>query len=149
MFLLTSSLQIIHLLFVNMIASHFLLYKDDKASESKLIILLSKLLRDAYELLSWLSGKESPCQCRSCRRCGFSPWVGKMSWRTKWQPTPIFLPGKSHGQRSLVGYIPWGCKESDMTERLNACTQRSSAFIKPVLSAVEKSTFLDSISFLE
>ena len=40
------------------------------------------------------------------------------NWRRKWQPTPVFLPGESHGQRSLVGYSPWGCKESDMTERL-------------------------------
>ena len=40
-------------------------------------------------------------------------------WRRKWQPTPVFLPGKSHGQRSLVGYSPWGRKESDMTERLH------------------------------
>ena len=45
-------------------------------------------------------------------------WVGKISWRRKWQPIPVLLPGKSHGQRSLVGYSPWGCKESDMTERL-------------------------------
>ena len=41
------------------------------------------------------------------------------SWRRKWHPTPVFLPGKSHGRRSLVGYSPWGCKESDMTERLH------------------------------
>ena len=40
-------------------------------------------------------------------------------WRRKWHPTPVFLPGKSHGQRSLVGYSPWGCKESDTTERLH------------------------------
>jgi len=39
-------------------------------------------------------------------------------WRRKWQPTPVLLPGKFHGLRSLVGYSPWGCKESDMTERL-------------------------------
>ena len=45
----------------------------------------------------------------------FDPWVGKIPWRRKWQPTPVFLPGKCHGQRSLVGYSPWGCKESDMT----------------------------------
>ena len=44
------------------------------------------------------------------------PWIGKMPWRRAWQPTPVFLPGKSHGQRSLVGYSPWGRKESDMTE---------------------------------
>ena len=49
-------------------------------------------------------------------RCGFNPWVGKIPWRGKWQPTPVFLLGKSHGQRSLVGYSPWGCKESDTTE---------------------------------
>ena len=41
------------------------------------------------------------------------------SWRRKWQPTPVFLPGKSHGQRSLMGYNPWGCEESDTTERLH------------------------------
>jgi len=43
-------------------------------------------------------------------------WVGKIPWRRKWQPTPVFLPGKSHGQRSLVGYSPWGHKELDTTE---------------------------------
>ena len=48
----------------------------------------------------------------------FNPWVAKIPWRRKWHPTPVLLPGKSHGQRSLVGYSPWGCKESDMTERL-------------------------------
>ena len=42
----------------------------------------------------------------------------KVFWRRKWQPTPVFLPGESHGQRSLVGYSPWGRKELDMTERL-------------------------------
>ena len=51
-----------------------------------------------------------------CGRPGFSPWVGKISWRRKWLPPPVFLPGESHGQRSLTGYSPWGCKESDTTE---------------------------------
>ena len=50
---------------------------------------------------------------------GFNPWVEKISWRRKWQPTPVFLPGKSHGQRSLLDYSPWGRKELDMTERLH------------------------------
>ena len=54
-----------------------------------------------------------------CRRCGFDPWVGKIHWRRKWQPTSVFLPGKSHGQRSLVGCSPWGHEESDTTERLH------------------------------
>ena len=55
----------------------------------------------------WLSGKESTWQCR---RCEFNPWVRKSPWRRSWQPTPVFLPGKSHGQRCLAGYSPWGCK---------------------------------------
>ena len=58
-------------------------------------------------------------QYRTCRRLGFDPWVRKISWRRKWQPTPVFLPGKSHGRRSLVGYSPWGHKESDIAEWLN------------------------------
>ena len=53
---------------------------------------------------SWHSGKESACQCKEHRRHGFNPWVGKIPWRRKWQPTPVFLPGKSHGQRSLAGF---------------------------------------------
>ena len=55
-------------------------------------------------------------QCSRRRRPGFDPWVGKIPWKRKQQPIPIFLPGESHGQRSLVGYSPWGHKESDMTE---------------------------------
>ena len=57
----------------------------------------------------WLSGKESACRCR---RRGFDPEVTKIPWRRKWQPTPVLLPGKSHGQRSLAGYNLWGLKES-------------------------------------
>ena len=53
------------------------------------------------------------------RRPGFDPWVGKILWRRKWQPTPVFLPRKSHGLRSLVDYSPWGRKESDTTEWLH------------------------------
>ena len=51
------------------------------------------------------------------RRRGFNPWVRKIPRRRKWRPTPVFLPGESHGQRSMVGYSPWGRKESDMTEQ--------------------------------
>ena len=64
----------------------------------------------------WFSGKEPVYQCRKCRRHGFGPWVGKSPWRRKWQPTPVFLPGESNGQRSLADYSPWGHKESGMTE---------------------------------
>ena len=60
--------------------------------------------RDSFPEAKKLSAK--------CRRCGFDPWVGKIRWRRKWQPTPwvVFLTGKSQGQRSLVGYSPWGRK---------------------------------------
>ena len=46
------------------------------------------------------------CQCRRSKKCRFDPWIGKIPWRRKWQPTPVFFPGESHGQRSLVGYSP-------------------------------------------
>ena len=49
---------------------------------------------------------------------GFNPWVRKIPWRREWQPTPVFLPGELPGQRSLAGYNPWDCKESDRIERL-------------------------------
>ena len=52
------------------------------------------------------------------QRPGFDPWDGKTLWRRGWQPTPVLFPGTSHGQRSLLGYGPWGCKETDRTERL-------------------------------
>ena len=60
--------------------------------------------------------KEPACQCRRRERRGFDPWVGKIPWRREWQPTPVFLPGESHGQRRLAGYSPWGLKGLDLTE---------------------------------
>ena len=57
--------------------------------------------------------------CLQCGRPGFDPWVRKIPWRRKWQPTPVLLPEKFHGLRSLVGYSPWGHKESDTTEQLH------------------------------
>ena len=48
---------------------------------------------------------------------GFDPWVGKVPWSREWLPTPVFLPGEFHGQRSLTGYSPWGCKDLDTTEQ--------------------------------
>ena len=52
------------------------------------------------------SDKEPTCQCRGCKRCGSIPWVRKILWQRAWRPTPVFSPGESHGQRSLVGYSP-------------------------------------------
>ena len=73
-----------------------------------------------YEgLPRWLSGKESAHQCRRRREHRFDPRVRKIPYSKKWQPTPVFLPGKFHGQRSLVGYSPQGRKELDTTEQLS------------------------------
>ena len=60
-------------------------------------------------------------QCRRCQRCVFNPWVEKIPWRRKWQPTPVFLTRKTHAQRTPGGYGPWGHKESDMTEHSCMC----------------------------
>ena len=60
-------------------------------------------------------GKQSALQSW---RPGFDPWAGKIPWRKEWLPTPVFLPGKSHGQRSLAGCIPLGSQESNVTEQL-------------------------------
>ena len=62
----------------------------------------------------------------------FNPWIGRISCRRKWQPSPVFLPGKSHGQRSLVGYSPSGRKESDATERLHVYQLRKAATSPPI-----------------
>ena len=76
-------------------------------------LALSRALNKGWLLPRWNSGKEFACQCK---RCGFDPWVGKILWSRKWQPTLVFLVTKFHGQKRLVGYSPWGCKESDKTE---------------------------------
>ena len=91
-------------------------------------------------LVTWLGGassKEPACQCRRHKRCWFCPWVG----RIQWHPTPVFLPGESHGRRSLVGYSPWGRKESDTTERLHFHFQ-------PVLGSPPLSQMPSSVGFI-
>ena len=63
---------------------------------------------------------DSKASCLQCRRPGFDPWVGKIFWSRKWQPTPGFLPGKFHGQRGLAGYIhSMGSQESDTKQEQN------------------------------
>ena len=69
-----------------------------------------------YRASWWLSGKRLFLQCWRHRRCGFNPWARKIPWSRKWEPIPVFLPEKFHGQRSLVVYSSWNCIESDMTE---------------------------------
>ena len=63
--------------------------------------------RVAPQVAQWLKKKKKKSTYQ-CRRHRFHPGVGKNPWRRKWQPTPVLLPGKSHGRRSLVGYSPWG-----------------------------------------
>ena len=74
----------------------------------------------------WLSGKESACQCR---RCEFDPWAGKIPWRRKWQPTPVFLPRESLGRQSLVGYVHGVAKESDAAEQLSMTQHTHTPFV--------------------
>ena len=69
--------------------------------DSNLLIYLSWPI----SLVNGKGGTDNACQSG---RCGFDPWVGMIPWRRKWQPTPVLLPGKSRGQRSLLGYSPWG-----------------------------------------
>ena len=71
----------------------------------------SDIINTSY-LFWWLSDKETACHGRIPE---LDPWVGKIPWRREWQPTPVFVPGKFYGQRSLVDYGPWGHKESDTT----------------------------------
>ena len=78
--------------------------------------LNNKSLGIASGLPGWHSSKESTCQCKRCKRHRFDPWVRKIPSSSKWQTAPVFLPGKFHGQRSLVGYNPWDHKELDTTK---------------------------------
>ena len=73
---------------------------------------LSRVFR-ASPMAQW---KRICLQCKRHRKHRFDPWVKKVPWRRAWQPTPVVLPGESHGQRSLAGYSPWGCKELNTTE---------------------------------
>ena len=90
------------------------------------------------ELPWWLSGKESTCQCR---RCGFDPWLRKIPWKKKGQLTPLCLPGKSHGQRSLVGYSPWVCKR---VERYPLTKQQTTTTTPPPTKVLVRSVTLHS-----
>ena len=75
-------------------------------------------------MIFFLWSTSFPCSsdgkiCLQCRRPRFDPWVRKVPWRREWQPTPVFWPGKSHEQRSLTGYSPWGRQELDTIERIH------------------------------
>ena len=105
----SSLLQTRPLSFLNI--SEVLLYKPHiRWIRAKMLMFASFIILPfidwtGLQLLRWLRGKWG-----HCRRPQFNPWVGKIPWRRKWQPTPLCLPGKSHGQRSLAGHSPWGHK---------------------------------------
>ena len=86
-----------------------------KGTQKHRDLCLKNIWITALYLPGGSDGKESICKSR---RPGFDPWVGKILCRRKWQPTPVFLPRKSHGRRSLAGYSPWGRRELNMTEQL-------------------------------
>ena len=105
----------------------------------------------------WLSCKESACQFRRHKRHGFNPWVRKTPWRRKQQLKPVFLPVKSHGQRILVGYSPWGHQELDTSEQLNICVcfnilgmliNHSLSVIKPLFQKFSIWTSVPSLTML-
>ena len=75
------------------------LFRVERGNSKKFVVPKQRYL--VWVLPRWLNGKESACWYR---RLGFDLWVGKNPWRREWQTTPVFLPGESHGQRSLVGY---------------------------------------------
>ena len=90
-------------------------------------------LKTAEDFPGGASSKQLACQCR---RRGFDPLAREISWRRAWQPTPVFLPGESYGQRSLVGYSPWGHKELNIIKwlstqkRKNCSLDRHTAIFK-------------------
>ena len=80
---------------------------------------------DSLPLMGFPGGSDGRV-CRKCGKPGFDPWVGKIPWRRKRQPIPVFLPGKYHGRRSLAGYSPWGHKGSNTTDRRTLSLHQSS-----------------------
>ena len=92
-------------------SSKWILLVNASQSENKFCCLFFQ--RGTGQSMS--SGKEPACQRRRHKRQEFDSWVGKIPGRKAWQPTPVFLPGESHKQRSLVGYSPKGHKASDKT----------------------------------
>ena len=79
-------------------------------------VMIRRVVKEASSHKVVLVVKNPPANAGRHKRHGFDPWVRKIPWRRARQPIPVFLPGESHGLRSLVGYSPWGRKESDTTE---------------------------------
>ena len=83
-------------------------------------LIIHLIIKSLDQYLSFPGGSDGKASvCLQCGRPRFNPWVREIPWRRNWQRTPVFMPGKFHGWRSLVSYSPWGHKESDTTERLH------------------------------
>ena len=114
-------------------------YGPHKVIMRKLLgLFLLNFIKTGLWLPRWLSGKELACQCRRHR---FDPWIGKIPWRREWQPTPAFVPGKFHRQRSLADYSPWGCKELDTTEYTHTHTHTYTHTLTGALAKTEHGVF--------
>ena len=87
------------------------------------------------------AGRNPPTNARDT---GSVPGLGRFPWRRKWQPAPVFLPGKFHGHRSLVGYSPWGCKELDTTEWLIHMHTGPSQAMEPKIRALVTSSLIQA-----
>ena len=109
-------------------------------------VLLNRYTRISLGLPRWLSGKESACQCRIYRRHCFDPWLGKISWRRKWQPTPVFLPEKSPRQWSLVGHGV-AIVQHDLTTEPAPMRHVCKYFSHPDQDAVSYKAFLSDLNY--
>ena len=98
---------------VTSIVSHASLMRKQPAQRAPLVQVVDWIVGFPNGVMGFPGGskvKKPPANAGRQKRPGLNPWVGKIPWRRKWQPTPVFLPGKSQGQRSLAGYNPWGHK---------------------------------------
>ena len=101
-------------------------HANSSDQKARISMLISDKIDFKHKRLSFSTyfpcGSDSKVSAYNAGGPAFDPWVGKVLWRRKWQPTPVLLPGKSHGWKSMVGYSPRGRKESDMTEWLHLVT---------------------------
>ena len=96
--------------------------QNGTVTSEKSLAVLQKVKHNYQVTQSFPHGSDGKRICPQYRRPGFKPWTGKIPWKRKWLPTPVFWPGKSHGHRGLVGFSPRGLKELDMTEPLGTHT---------------------------
>ena len=106
---------------------HSTLFLDSKGSsclflKQEMEFLYEKCHLGASLVAHWITNPPH-------RKCGFDPWIWKIPWRKKWQPTPAVLPGKSHGQKSQAGCSPWGHKSQSRPSLNTECQKKSTIFI--------------------